>query len=76
MSQTVTPFRTIAPHRPAAPRASSLWQRLLQAWLEAATRRQLATLDDRALQDIGVSRAQAQFEAERPVWAALASLHR
>ena len=35
---------------------------------EAATRRQLGTLDDRALADIGISRAQAQFVAEAPIW--------
>ena len=28
----------------------------------------LASLDERGLQDIGISRAQAQFEAEQPFW--------
>jgi len=37
----------------------------------AADRRaytQLLSLGDRALQDVGISRAQATFEAERPLW--------
>jgi uncharacterized protein YjiS (DUF1127 family) len=41
----------------------------LQAWAERARqRRQLAGLDERLLQDIGVSRAQAMAEAEKPFW--------
>ncbi len=31
-------------------------------------RRALARLDDDALQDIGITRAQAQAEASRPIW--------
>lgn len=38
--------------------ALSLWQQ----------RRRLATLDDDALEDIGVSRTEAQMEAARPIW--------
>ncbi len=41
---------------------------MTQAWQQHRTRRQLATLDDRALADIGISRAQAHFVAEGPVW--------
>jgi uncharacterized protein YjiS (DUF1127 family) len=33
-----------------------------------ASRRRLADLDDHMLKDLGISRAQAQFEASRPVW--------
>lgn len=33
-----------------------------------STRRELANLDDRTLQDLGVSRAQAEFEARRLPW--------
>jgi uncharacterized protein YjiS (DUF1127 family) len=68
MSQTVIKLH-FAPARP------SVRQRLEQAWVAfraaqraASTRRQLAALDDRALSDIGISRAQAQFLAETPVW--------
>ena len=39
----------------------------------AATRRYLTGMDDRMLSDIGISRAQAQFEAGRPVWSMLES---
>jgi uncharacterized protein YjiS (DUF1127 family) len=31
-------------------------------------RRQLARLDDRALEDLGLSREEALREAERPIW--------
>ena len=32
------------------------------------TRRQLRALDDHALADIGLSRAEAEAEASRPIW--------
>ena len=34
----------------------------------ATTRQGLADIDDRMLKDLGVSRAQAQFELQRSVW--------
>jgi len=42
-------------------------------WLErvisvARQRRDLGRLDDRALRDIGITRAQATAEAARPIW--------
>lgn len=42
-------------------------------WLAAAFERQrqrdlLATLDDRALSDIGISREEARAEANKPFW--------
>jgi uncharacterized protein YjiS (DUF1127 family) len=42
--------------------------RLHRMWRAAATRRQLARLDDRALQDIGINRAEALVEAARAPW--------
>ena len=33
-------------------------------------------LDDRGLSDIGISRAQAQFQAEQPIWELVPFLHR
>lgn len=39
-----------------------------RVWRNYVTRRHLAELDDRMLQDLGISRAQAQFEANRPIW--------
>jgi uncharacterized protein YjiS (DUF1127 family) len=41
-------------------------------WRVVSTRRALADLDDRMLQDLGISRAQAQFEASKSIWALLA----
>ena len=39
------------------------------AWMERArSRRQLAELDDRMLADIGIDRATAHVESERPFW--------
>ena len=42
--------------------------RLERAWRNFVTRRDLAEMDDRMLKDLGVSRAQAHFEANRPIW--------
>lgn len=42
---------------------------MVALWLERdRSRRVLATLDDDRLRDIGVSRADAQFESEKPFW--------
>jgi uncharacterized protein YjiS (DUF1127 family) len=41
---------------------------LLQAYRVAASRRDLAEADDRTLADLGISRAQARFEASRAPW--------
>ncbi len=43
-------------------------QMLSAAWRVVSTRRDLAEMDDRMLKDLGISRAQAQFEVSRPVW--------
>lgn len=48
------------------------FRRLLDAWRRAAERRrsryQLMRLDDRMLKDIGISRADALFEGQKPFW--------
>ena len=48
---------------------------LTRAWHEVehvvdvvTSRRQLAEMDDRMLKDLGISRAQAEFEASRAPW--------
>jgi uncharacterized protein YjiS (DUF1127 family) len=45
-----------------------VWVNLRHAVEKQQTRRLLAQMDDRQLSDIGVSRAEAGYEAERPVW--------
>jgi uncharacterized protein YjiS (DUF1127 family) len=54
---------------PSAP----IWKRVVQRvlhWHELARqRRELATMSDEALKDIGLSRADIQQEVERPFWA-------
>ena len=48
--------------------ARALWRRL-KRWHELARqRRQLAALSDAALKDLGLSRADALQEVDRPVW--------
>ncbi|MFN8722596.1 MAG: DUF1127 domain-containing protein [Rhodospirillales bacterium] len=60
--------------RAAARAAAIFWAPLsaasnLPVWHERARQRAaLSTLDDRLLRDIGVDRASAQHEAERPFW--------
>lgn len=55
--------------RNAWPQRSLTWLVSLTAMRRAvATRRQLAELDDRALKDIGISRADALAEAGRAPW--------
>ncbi len=43
-------------------------QVLAYVWRVVSTRNGLSDLDDRMLKDLGISRAQAQFEVSRPVW--------
>ena len=48
---------------------SRFWHGVGHAIRVQATRRELSALDDRMLQGLGISRAQAAFEEERPhVW--------
>jgi len=51
-------------------RLASVWHAMGRAITLRSSRRDLAELDDRMLKDLGISRAQAQFEANRPVWEA------
>lgn len=45
-----------------------LYRQLRRWWQLAEQRRQLAMLDESALKDIGLSRADAWQESERPFW--------
>ncbi|XQE68692.1 DUF1127 domain-containing protein [Pseudomonas sp. P3C3] len=46
----------------------ALWQRLKRWNQLARQRRQLAMLDDAALKDLGLNRADIMQESERPFW--------
>lgn len=52
--------------------SASSWQQfveLLAVWAQRArTRRELAALDERLLQDIGLRRGDALHEASKPFW--------
>lgn len=55
-------------HFDRLPSPASVW-RMLQRWRQLARERgQLARLDDAALKDLGLSRADVLQEAERPFW--------
>ncbi len=49
-------------------RAGAVWTRLVFMRRAAETRRELGTLNPRLLSDIGVTRAEAEREAERWPW--------
>ena len=68
MAHTVVKLHFTSVRPSLSARLRHAWLALLAARQDAATRRHLAVLDDRALSDIGISRAQAQFVAERPFW--------
>ncbi len=66
-----------SPGRPMAPGHVRLdfptWRKRLSDWIARAqrnrkTRRYLTEMDDRMLADLGISRAQAAFEASRWMW--------
>ncbi len=50
------------------------WSRVKQGFVEwrhrARSRRELMSLSDRCLQDIGISRCTMDFEASKPFWMA------
>ena len=50
------------------PARGSILSRLAAALERQRQRDLLATLDDRALRDIGLSREEAQVEASKPFW--------
>lgn len=67
MSTTLMGFVPVARRRTASI-GSVVRDRLERAWRNFTTRRDLAEMDDRMLKDLGVSRAQAHFEANKPIW--------
>lgn len=50
------------------PAGAAFLHRLRCAWQVVSTRHVLAEMDDRMLSDIGISRAEAQLEANRAPW--------
>ena len=58
---------TRGPHLRGAT-AAGTWQGLRTAWRRYRTRQSIAGLDAHALRDIGVSYAEAEFEANKPFW--------
>ena len=50
------------------PRPRRFWPSLSRALVVHRSRRGLAALDDHMLQDIGLTRAEAETEASRPAW--------
>ena len=51
-------------------RVLSLFEPLLTWEARIRQRRQLAEMDDRLLQDTGITRTEANFEAAKPFWRA------
>ncbi|MEM7191031.1 MAG: DUF1127 domain-containing protein [Pseudomonadota bacterium] len=49
-------------------RPTHAYRGLVKALQVAKERRRLATLDDRMLDDLGLTEQQAGFEAARPIW--------
>ncbi len=65
---SLTGSRTMPRHSHASEFGAVLSTRLAHVWRNFTTRQQLAELDDRMLKDLGISRAQARFEANQPIW--------
>ncbi|MFD0979056.1 DUF1127 domain-containing protein [Tropicimonas aquimaris] len=49
-------------------RPEGMFRQMMNMFALHRQRRDLAMLDDRALDDIGISRYEAQIEAARPAW--------
>ena len=43
---------------------------LREWWNRARSRREIVILDDRTIGDLGISRSQIEFEAQKPFWRA------
>lgn len=64
----VTDFRREARRRPARNLGTRVLARLREWRRRAKERGELAALDDRTLADLGISRAEAEFLANKPLW--------
>jgi uncharacterized protein YjiS (DUF1127 family) len=65
-------MNTISLHLTVQHHRSLLWsdvkQQVSEWWHSAHSRYELQSLDDRCLQDIGMSRCTADFESAKPFW--------
>ncbi len=61
-------MNSIALSRPCPQHKQSLFARIRSVLSVRRQRQQLARLDARALNDIGITRAEADAEARRPIW--------
>jgi len=63
---------TISLHLTVHAHGGSRWNHVMRQasdwWNSARSRYELQNLDDRCLQDIGMSRCSADFEAAKPFW--------
>lgn len=59
---------SLALNRPCPQHKQSLFARMRSALSLRRQRQQLARLEARALNDIGLTRAEADAEARRPIW--------
>ena len=64
----VSDFRREGRRRPARNRGPRVLASLREWRRRAKERGELAALDDRMLADIGISRAEAEFLANKPFW--------
>lgn len=53
----------------AAPARETLWATLRRVWITVATRNRLAELDERMLDDLGLTKADVGREISRAPWA-------
>ncbi|MFW8636941.1 DUF1127 domain-containing protein [Cribrihabitans pelagius] len=67
---TTAPQTRPLPCPPVAALRPALFQRLKLHFAAWRQRRQLDRLDARALEDIGITRSEAEAEARRPFWSA------
>ncbi len=67
--RNLLPREPVPPQRrPGPPLYEQLRTMLGEAWQRHRSRVRLADLDDRMLKDIGITRAEAEFEANKPFW--------
>jgi uncharacterized protein YjiS (DUF1127 family) len=68
------PMNTMSVHLTVHAHGDSRWSQVKRQvsdwWNSACSRYELQNLDDKCLQDIGMSRCSADFESAKPFWMA------